>query len=61
MKSDAHSLKMRRGDNNTNGQTWTLHGVTLNAPPFNSMDFYSPVNTFSVHASDYKKVGAFFG
>ena len=61
IKSDATSLKMWRGDSNTNGQTWTVDGVTLNAPPFNSMDFYGPVDTFSVYASDYKQVGAFFG
>ena len=61
VKSDADSLHMWRGDSNTDGQTWTVHGVTLNAPPFNSMDFYGPVDTFSVYASDYKQVGAFFG
>lgn len=41
--------------------TWTVHGVTTNAPPFNSMDFYGAADTFSVQASDYKQVGAFFG
>jgi len=61
VKSDANSLHMWRGDTTTNGQTWTVDGVTLNAPPFNSMDFYGPLNTFSVYASDYKQVGAFFG
>lgn len=61
VKSDANSLHMWRGDTATNGQTWTVDGVTLNAPPFNSMDFYGPLNTFSVFASDYKQVGAFFG
>jgi hypothetical protein len=52
---------MWRGDTTTNCQTWTVDGVTLNAPSFNSMDFYGPVNTFGVFASDYKQVGAFFG
>ncbi|PMD45998.1 glycoside hydrolase family 49 protein [Hyaloscypha variabilis F] len=58
VKSDADSLHMWRGGTTTNGQTWTVDGVTLNAPPFNSMDFYGPVDTFT---SDYKQVGAFFG
>jgi hypothetical protein len=61
VKSDADSLHMWRGDSNTTGQAWMLHGVTMNAPPFNSMDFYGPIDTFSVYASDYKQVGAFFG
>ncbi|EMR71376.1 putative dextranase protein [Eutypa lata UCREL1] len=60
-KSDETSLKMWRGESDTENQTWTVHGVTVNAPPFNSMDFYGPVDTFSVYASDYKQVGAFFG
>lgn len=60
-KSDATSLKMWRGTSDTEGQTWTVHGVTMNAPPFNSMDFYGPVDTMSIYASDYKQVGAFFG
>jgi hypothetical protein len=51
VKSDADSLHMWRGGTTTNGQTWTVDGVTLNAPPFNSMDFYGPVDTFSVFAS----------
>lgn len=61
IKSDATSLKMWRGQSDTVGQTWTLHGVTVNAPPFNSMDFYGPVDSMSIYASDYKQVGAFFG
>ena len=60
VKSDDSSLKMWRGES-ADGMTWTVNGVTLNAPPFNSMDFYGNVDTFSVQASDYKQVGAFFG
>lgn len=61
VKSDSSSLHMWSGTTNTDGMTWTVHGVTTNAPPFNSMDFYGPVDTFKVDASDYKQVGAFFG
>ncbi|PNY28527.1 Dextranase [Tolypocladium capitatum] len=60
-KSDDTSLKMWRAQA-ASGAKWTLSGLTLNAPPFNSMDFYgSDLSSFSVDASDYKQVGAFFG
>ncbi len=59
-KDDTNSLKMWRGES-ADGMTWTLHGVTMNAPPFNSMDFYGHPDKFSVQVSDYKQVGAFFG
>jgi hypothetical protein len=61
VKSDDTSLKMWRGTSNAYRQTWTVDGVTVNAPPFNSMDFYGNTNGLSVYASDYKQVGAFFG
>lgn len=65
-KSDTSSVKMWRGANVTASQSWTMSGITTNAPPFNSMDFYdSDGNTaptgFSVQVSDYKQVGAFYG
>ncbi|KAI5456065.1 glycoside hydrolase [Mariannaea sp. PMI_226] len=61
VKSDDSSLKMWRGESAV-GAKWTIHGLTTNAPPFNSMDFYGDdLNSFSVDASDYKQVGAFFG
>lgn len=60
-KSDSDSLHMWKATTNTNGVSWTLHGVTMNAPPFNSMDFYGNVDSFTVNAWDYKQVGAFFG
>lgn len=59
-KSDDTSLKMWRGES-APGTKWTIHGLTTNAPPFNSMDFYGDMTSFSVDASDYKQVGAFFG
>jgi hypothetical protein len=61
VKSDNTSLKMWRGESAV-GTRWTIHGITTNAPPFNSMDFYGDdLTSFSVDASDYKQVGAFFG
>ena len=61
VKSDNTSLKMWRGESAV-GTRWTIHGLTTNAPPFNSMDFYGDdLASFSVDASDYKQVGAFFG
>ena len=60
-KDDDSSLKMWRAQA-ARGARWTMHGITLNAPPFNSMDFYGDdLGSFSVDASDYKQVGAFFG
>jgi hypothetical protein len=32
----------------------------MNAPQFKSMDFYGPVDTFSVKAWDFEQVGASF-
>ena len=32
----------------------------MNAPPFNSMDFYGDVYGFTANAWDYKQVGAYF-
>jgi hypothetical protein len=59
--SNAYSLHMWSGYTDAAEMTWTLNGVTMNAPPFNSMDFYGDLDAFTVQASDYKQVGAFFG
>ncbi|KAL2204386.1 glycoside hydrolase, partial [Sarocladium strictum] len=60
-KSDLTSLRMWSG-NISNGADWTVHGLTTNTPPFNSMDFHAQdLDTISIYASDYKQVGAFFG
>ncbi|MCJ1439632.1 MAG: hypothetical protein MMC23_000112 [Stictis urceolatum] len=60
-KSNDDCLRMWRG-NSVAGlqQTFTLNGPTVNAPPFNSMDFIGDLDTISVQAHDYKQVGAFF-
>lgn len=59
--SNADSLHMWKGVTAAVGMAWTLHGVTMNAPPFNSMDFYGDLDSFTVQAWDYKQVGAYFG
>ena len=62
LKSDGHSLRMWSGVSSSGQQqTFILNGVTVNAPPFNSMDFTGALDTISVQAFDYKQVGAFFG
>lgn len=64
-KSDQTSLKMWRGNGVSDGQSWTMNGITTNEAPFNVMDFYAPNDDtpegFSVDVSDYKQVGSFFG
>ncbi|OCF39723.1 hypothetical protein I317_06447 [Kwoniella heveanensis CBS 569] len=55
-KSDATSLRMWSGGL-TQNQTWLCHGPTVNAPPFNTMDFEDQPVTL---VSDYKQVGAWF-
>ena len=60
--SNSDSLRMWRGISIDGvNQTFYLNGVTMNSPPFNSMDFSGDMDTLSVQAWDYKQVGAFFG
>jgi hypothetical protein len=59
-KSDATSLRMWSGEGITAGQSWTLHGITTSAQPFNIMDFYGDDDEFTINLADYKQVGAFF-
>lgn len=61
IKSDKTSLRMWQGYLPNQGVTWTLSGVTVNAPMFNSMDFTGQLDTFKVDGSDDKQVGGFFG
>lgn len=60
VKSDSTSLRMWWHNNIQSGQTWLCRGPTLNAPPFNTMDFNGDVNSISSHITDYKQVGAYF-
>ncbi|KAI0162057.1 dextranase [Xylariaceae sp. FL1272] len=62
VKSNGDSLRIWSGYS-TSGvqQTFTLTGVTTNAPPFNSIDFTGDLNTISISQWDYKQVGAYFG
>ncbi|KAI3329789.1 glycoside hydrolase [Ustulina deusta] len=60
--SNGDSLRIWSGYS-TSGeqQTFTLTGVTTNAPPFNSIDFTGDLDTISISQWDYKQVGAYFG
>lgn len=60
VKSDQTSLRMWWHNSIQGGQTWFCHGPTLNAPPFNTMDFNGDVNSISSRITDYKQVGAYF-
>ena len=60
-KSDTDSLKMFRGvSTGQQNMTFTLNGITMANPPFNSMDFYNDTDSISTMAWDYKQVGAWF-
>lgn len=59
LKSDATSLRMWWHNNLGGGQTWYCQGPTINAPPFNTMDFHGSPD-ISTRISDYKQVGAFY-
>ncbi|CAO2653804.1 Nn.00g032150.m01.CDS01 [Neocucurbitaria sp. VM-36] len=65
VKSDYTSLRMWSHYNlSSNGQTWNCVGPTINAPPFNTMDFYHQperdIPSVTTRISDYKQVGAFY-
>lgn len=59
LKSDSTSLRMWGHNSLGGGQTWYCQGPTINAPPFNTMDFYGSLD-ITTRISDYKQVGAFF-
>ena len=59
LKSDSTSLRMWGHNALGGGQTWFCQGPTINAPPFNTMDFYGSAD-ITTRISDYKQVGAFF-
>ncbi|KAI9833151.1 MAG: hypothetical protein M1819_003773 [Sarea resinae] len=61
-QSNGNDLRMWSGVSASGQQqTFLVNGVTINAPPFNSMDFTGDLDSLSVQAWDYKQVGAFFG
>ena len=61
VKSNDDSLRMWSGISYpSHQQAFNLKGITVNAPPFNSMDFRGDLDSLSVQASDYKQVGAWF-
>lgn len=54
-------LRMWTGQTGTVHQTFTVNGPTINAPPFNSMDWNGDLNLMTTIAQDYKQVGSFYG
>lgn len=58
--SNNNGLRMWRGQQDTSHQTFVLSGVTINAPPFNSMDWNGDLQLVTTMASDYKQVGSFY-
>ncbi|KAI1360506.1 dextranase [Xylaria arbuscula] len=62
VKSNGDSLRIWSGRSAAGvEQTFTLTGVTTNAPPFNSIDFEGDLDSIKIVQEDYKQVGAFFG
>lgn len=66
-KDDRYSLRMIWHQSVLDSQTYHCVGLTLNSPPFNSMDLqpkdhtpHEEDNKVSSHISDYKQVGAFY-
>ena len=44
----------------THWQIFILKGITINAPPYSTMDFTGDLSSLSVQASDYKQVGSWY-
>lgn len=59
--SNNDGLRMWSGQTGSSHQTFTLNGPTINAPPFNSMDWNSDLSLMTTVATDYKQVGSFYG
>ncbi|KOS18751.1 Isopullulanase [Escovopsis weberi] len=58
-----NGLRMWSGNNGDNPQTFVLNGVTICAPPFNSMDWKGwkdSVAKVTCRVRDYKQVGSFY-
>ncbi|OJJ70100.1 hypothetical protein ASPBRDRAFT_45424 [Aspergillus brasiliensis CBS 101740] len=57
-----NGLRMWRGTLGNSSQTFVLNGVTVSAPPFNSMDWTgNSLDLITCRVDDYKQVGAFYG
>jgi hypothetical protein len=66
-KDDRKSLRMFSHQSVNDNQKWTSVGLTLNAPPFNTVDLFPKNHTpheednkVQSYISDYKQVGAFY-
>lgn len=58
--SDNNGLRMWSGQTGSSLQTFNLAGPTINAPPFNSMDWNGDVSLVTNTVRDYKQVGSFY-
>lgn len=60
--SDCHGscVKLLQFGAGSSDQHLTLHGITLNAPPYNTFVAYGDIDHFRVDASHYKQVGAWY-
>ncbi|KAM0815663.1 putative Isopullulanase [Seiridium cardinale] len=56
-----NGLRMWSGNNGKQKQIFVLKGVTISAPPFNSMDWEGTLDLVTCSVSDYKQVGSFYG
>ncbi|KAK5999151.1 Isopullulanase [Cladobotryum mycophilum] len=56
-----NGVRMWSGNNGRNKQAFVLNGVTINAPPFNSMDWRGSLDLVTCIVNDYKQVGSFYG
>ncbi|CRG91629.1 hypothetical protein PISL3812_08679 [Talaromyces islandicus] len=59
--SDNNGLRMWSGQTGSSLQTFNLVGPTINAPPFNSMDWNGDLSLLTTKSRDYKQVGSFYG
>lgn len=59
--SNNDGLRMWSGQTGSSHQTFSLNGLTVNTPPFNSMDWNGDLTLVTTMATDYKQVGSFYG
>jgi hypothetical protein len=58
--SDNNGLRLWSGQTGSSLQTFNLVGPTINAPPFNSMDWNGDLSLLTTTVRDYKQVGSFY-